>query len=57
MNSIMTEEERAELREERKKRFRILVCIDGSDEGYHCLRYAAKIGGSMDSDIILLYVR
>ncbi len=57
MNSKMTEEELAELRKERKKRFRILVCIDGSDEGYHCLHYAAKIGGGMDSDIILLYVR
>ncbi len=55
--STMTEEELAKQREERKKRFRILVCIDGSDEGYQSLRYAAKIGGGMDSDIILLYVR
>jgi nucleotide-binding universal stress UspA family protein len=38
-------------------RFRILVCIDGSDESYRGLRYAAKLGGGVDADIILLYVR
>lgn len=40
-----------------KRRFRILVCIDGSDESYRGLRYAAKLGGGIDSDIVLLYVR
>lgn len=39
-------------------RFRILVCIDGSDESYLGLRYAAKIAhGHDDVDIVLLYVR
>jgi nucleotide-binding universal stress UspA family protein len=39
------------------KRYRILVCIDGSDESYRGLRYAAKLSHGMDADIILLYVR
>jgi len=39
-------------------RFRILVCIDGSDESYQGLRYAAKIAhGHDDVDIVLCYVR
>ncbi|NQV83151.1 MAG: universal stress protein [Rhodospirillales bacterium] len=38
-------------------RFRILVCIDGSDECYQSLRYAAKLGSGVDADIVLLYVR
>jgi len=41
----------------RKDRFRILVCIDGSDECYQSLRYAARLGGGVDADIVLLYVR
>ena len=41
----------------RKNRFRILVCIDGSDECYQSLRYAARLGGGVDADIVLLYVR
>jgi nucleotide-binding universal stress UspA family protein len=42
----------------RGNRFRILVCIDGSDEGYLGLKYAARMGGyHEDCDIILLYVR
>ena len=40
-----------------KKRFRILVCIDGSEESYRGLRYAARLGGGVDADIVLLYVR
>lgn len=39
------------------KRFRILVCIDGSDESYQGLRYAAKLGGGVDADIVLLNIR
>lgn len=39
------------------QRFRILVCIDGSDESYRGLSYAAKLGGGVDADIVLLYVR
>lgn len=39
------------------ERFRILVCIDGSDESYRGLRYAAKIAKGEDVDIVLCYVR
>ncbi|MEG3639592.1 universal stress protein [Magnetococcus sp. PR-3] len=39
------------------ERFRILVCIDGSEDAYRGLRYAAKLGHGVDSDITLLYVR
>jgi len=38
-------------------RFRILVCIDGSDESYRGLRYAVKLGGGVDADIVMVYVR
>ena len=42
----------------RTNRFRILVCINGSDEGYLGLKYAASMGGfHEDCDIVLLYVR
>lgn len=40
-----------------EKRFRILVCIDGSEECYRGLRYAARLGGGVDADICLLFVR
>ena len=44
--------------EERNNRFRILVCIDGEDEGYRCLQYATRMGGDRaDCDIVLLHVR
>lgn len=46
-----------EIRAKRRNRFRILVCIDGSDASYDGLRFAAKIGHSSECDIILLYVR
>ena len=39
------------------KRFRLLVCIDGSDESYRGLRYAARLGSGVDANIYLLYVR
>jgi len=42
---------------DRDERFRILVCLDGSEESYQSLRYAAKLGGGVDADIVLLYVR
>ena len=38
-------------------RFRILVCIDGSEESYRSLRYAAKMGKGIEADIVLLHVR
>lgn len=43
--------------ESREDRFRMLVCIDGSDDSYQSLRYAAKMGAGVDADIVLLYVR
>lgn len=43
--------------ERRKDRFRILVCIDGSDESYRALRYASLMGRGDDCDIVLVYVR
>jgi len=47
-----------ELYKARENRFRILVCIDGDDECYRGLQYAARMGGQRaDCDIILLYVR
>lgn len=46
-----------ELRDWRSKRFRVLVCIDGSEECYEGLRFAAEIGRSDDCDIILVHVR
>jgi len=54
---ITTDEEQKKRLEERKNRFRILVCIDGSDESYNSLRYAAKMGRADDADVVLLYVR
>lgn len=52
-----THDDLEELIEWRRKRFRILVCIDGSDESYEGLRIAAQIGQSDECDIILTYVR
>ncbi len=49
--------EAAERIERRRNRFRILVCLDGTDEAYDGLRFATDIGHGDDCDIILLYVR
>lgn len=43
--------------EKRDDRFRIMVCIDGSDESYLGVRYAAMLGHGVDADIVLLYIR
>jgi len=54
----MTEVEGLQTEQEsREDRFRILVCIDGSDESFQTLRYAAKLGSGVDGDIVLLFVR
>ena len=45
------------LRSQRRNRFRILACVDGSDESFVTVRAAAKLAASDDSDIIVLYVR
>ena len=47
----------AVIRQRRRNRFRILVCVDGSDESCEGLRFAAIFGQSDDCDIVLLYVR
>ena len=51
------ERELEAIREERRKRFRILVCLDGTEESYEGVKIAKEIGSSDDCDIILLYVR
>jgi nucleotide-binding universal stress UspA family protein len=42
---------------DKDKRYRFLVCLDGSDESYRGLRYAARLGKGVDADIVLLYIR
>ncbi len=39
------------------KRYRFLVCLDGSEESFRGLRYAARLGKGVDVDIVLLYIR
>ena len=52
------ERELRELRAQRRKRFRILVCVNGTDPSYEGVNIAARIAASSeDCDIILLYVR
>ncbi|MBF0246540.1 MAG: universal stress protein [Alphaproteobacteria bacterium] len=62
MNDDVTETEAAEpeINDPEKpsnERFRIMVCIDGSEESYRGLKYAAKIGQAQETDIVLCYVR
>jgi nucleotide-binding universal stress UspA family protein len=38
-------------------RFKLLVCIDGSDDAMRALKYAVRIGAGNDADLTLLYVR
>jgi nucleotide-binding universal stress UspA family protein len=45
------------LRAQRRNRFRILACIDGSEESFVTVRTAARLAVSDDSDVIVLYVR
>ena len=45
------------LKAQRRNRFRILACIDGSEESFITVRKAARFGGSDECDIIILYVR
>ncbi|MBL4906362.1 MAG: universal stress protein [Sneathiella sp.] len=56
-NTKSTLELDKELRAFRKTRFRLLICIDGSDESYEGLKLASKLGRNHDVDIVLLYVR
>ena len=45
------------LRTQRRNRFRILACIDGSDEGFITVRFAARFTVQNNCDLIVLYVR
>ncbi len=45
------------LRAERRKRFRVLACIDGTDDGYISVRFAARLAVQDDCDIIIVFVR
>ncbi len=45
------------LRAQRRNRFRILACIDGSDESFVTVRVATQLARSDETDIIILYVR
>jgi nucleotide-binding universal stress UspA family protein len=45
------------LRAQRRNRFRILACIDGSDESFISVRNAAQLAVTDDCDVIVLYVR
>ena len=51
------DQEIAVIRKERRKRFRILVCLDGTEQSYKGVKIAKEIGRGEDCDIILLYVR
>ena len=56
-NEAQAQKEFEELREKRRNRFRILACVDGTDESFHTVRYAARMGWGKECDIIVLYVR
>jgi nucleotide-binding universal stress UspA family protein len=45
------------LRQQRRKRFRVLACIDGSEESFITVRFAARFAPNDECDIIILYVR
>jgi nucleotide-binding universal stress UspA family protein len=46
-----------QLRQQRRQRFRLLACIDGTDASYDTVRFAARFAPNDDCDIIVLYVR
>ena len=56
-NEQEAQKEFEELREKRRNRFRILACVDGSEESFMAVRYAAKIGWGAECDIIIVFVR
>ncbi len=45
------------LRAQRRMRFRILACIDGSDETFVTVRAAAQLAVGDETDVIVLFVR
>lgn len=56
-NEAQAQKEFEELREKRRNRFRILACVDGTDESFLTVNYAARMGWGKECDIIVLYVR
>lgn len=46
-----------QLQAQRQSRFRILACIDGSDEAFNTVRFAARLAVTGDCDIIVFYLR
>lgn len=55
IETIIEEDSEAPTPEE--KVFKILACIDGSEESYRGLRYAVRLARGFDTDITLMYVR
>ncbi len=55
--SRLREKELEKLRAWRRKRFRILVCLNGTDPSPVGIDIAARIGAGDDCDVVLLYVR
>ncbi len=47
----------ANIRSQRRSRFRILACIDGSDASYDTVRFAARLSPHDNCDIVIVYVR
>ena len=47
----------ANLKAARRARFRILACIDGTEESFITVRKAARIGCTPECDIIILHMR
>jgi nucleotide-binding universal stress UspA family protein len=45
------------LRAQRRNRFRILACINGTDDDFEPVRYAAHFAKTNDCDLIILFVR
>ena len=45
------------LRVQRRNRFRILACVDGTDEGFETVRQAASFFSEKECDLIILFVR
>ncbi len=45
------------LRAQRRSRFRILACIDGTEEAFVTVRFAARFACTNDCDLIVLFVR
>lgn len=47
----------ANLRAQRRNRFRILACMDGSESSMLTIRFAARLAATEDCDIIVMFVR